>query len=95
MQYTLEAESYLQPHKQPSITSTLPVAPLLPESSVGEVSTTNSIVATQQLIAATPTTTTSDPMSSIMKRLDEIESQLKSVASSKKWERDGRSIDSR
>ena len=93
VQYTLEAESYLQPHKQPSITSTLPVAPLLPEFSVGEVSTTNSIVATQQLIAATPTT--SDPMSSIMKRLDEIESQLKSVASSKKWERDGRSIDSR
>ena len=92
VQYTLEAESYLQPHKQPSITSTLPVAPLLPESSVGEVSTTNSIVATQQLIAATPTT--SDPMSSIMKRLDEIKSQLKSVASSKKWERDGRSIDS-
>ena len=60
---------------------------------MGEVSTTNFIVATQQLIAATPTT--SDLMSSIMKRLDEIESQLKSVASSKNWKRDGRSIDSR
>ena len=34
-------------------------------------------------------------MSSIMKRLDEIESQLKSVASSKKWERDNRSVDFR
>ena len=43
-------------------------------------------MATEQLVAAAPTT--SDPMSSIMKRIDEIETQLKVVASSKKkWDR--------
>ena len=46
------------------------------------------------MIAAVPTT--SDPMSSIMKRLDEIETQLKVVASSKKkWDRRSKSPESR
>ena len=79
----MEAESYLHPHKQQNhTTDTLPIAPLLAQS---ELPNTERSVATEQLIAAAPTT--ADPMSSVMKRLDEIESQLKVVASSKKkWE---------
>ena len=69
VQYTLEAESYLHPHKQQNLTtSTLPIAPLLPQSSVDEsLPNTEQPVATEQLVAVAPTT--SDPMSSIMKRL--------------------------
>ena len=83
VQFTLEAESYLHPHKQQNhTTDTLPIAPLLAQS---KLPNTEQSLATEQLIAAAPTT--ADPMSSIMKRLDEIESQLKVVASSKKkWE---------
>ena len=87
VQFTLEAESYLRPHKQHNhTTDTLPIAPLLAQS---ELLNTEQSVATEQLVAAAPTT--ADPMSSIMKRLDEIESQLKVVTSSKKkWERRGK-----
>ena len=78
VQFTLEAESYLRPHKQHNhTTDTLPIAPLLAQS---ELLNTEQSVATEQLVAAAPTT--ADPMSSIMKRLDEIESQLKVVTSS-------------
>ena len=87
VQFTLEAESYLHPHKQHNhTTNTLPIAPLLAQS---ELLNTEQSVATEQLVAAAPTT--ADPMSSIMKRLDEIESQLKVVTSSKKkWESRGK-----
>jgi len=84
VQYTLEAESYLYPHKQQSLTTnTIPVAPVL-RNSVAEELNTEQHAVEEQLVAATPTK--SDPMLSIMKRLDEIESQLKSAINSRKWE---------
>ena len=71
----MEAESYLHPHKHHNLTtqSTLPVAPVLKEL---KLSATEQSEEVEQLVAATPTK--SDPMESIMRRLDEIESQLKS-----------------
>ena len=65
---------------------------MLPQSSVDELPNTEQPVATKQLVAAAPT---SDPMSSIMKRLDEIETQLKAVVSSKKWDRSSKLPESR
>ena len=85
VQYTLEAESYLHPRKQQNFAtqSTLQVAPVLRDP---EVHTTKE---REQLIAATPSK--ADPIVSIMKRLDEIESQLKLVVTSKKkWEHSSR-----
>ena len=96
VQYTLEAESYLiHPYKQQNLTtSTLPIAPLLPQSSVDKLPNTEQPVVTEQLVAAVPTT--SDPMSLIMKRLDEIETQLKVVVSfKKKWDRRSKPPESR
>ena len=88
VQFTLEAESYLHPHKQQNLTTgTLPLAPLVPQSSIAE------LLNTEQLIAAAPTTP--DPMQAIMKRLDGIESQLKGVTSFKKWERRSKPTESR
>ena len=85
MQFTLEAESYLHPHMQQLLTaSTLPISPLLGEPSVAELSPAEQCVTVHQLVAATPNQ--SDPMLSIRKRLDEIESQLKVVVASKKWD---------
>lgn len=75
MQYTLEVESYLSPHKRKYNTTIAPVSQLLVDDDPSE-----------QLIAATPSK--ENPMSVIMKRLDEIEHQLNSLNSSKKkWER--------
>ena len=72
MQFTLEAESYLYPHKQQHLaTSTLPISPLLGEPSVAELSPAEQCVTVDQLVAAIPNK--SDPMLSITKRLDEIE----------------------
>ena len=88
VQFTLEAESYLHPHKQQNLTTgTLPLAPLVPQSSIAE------LLNTEQLITAAPTTP--DPMQAIMKRLDGIESQLKGVTSLKKWERRSKPTESR
>ena len=66
VQFTLEAESYLHPHKQQHLTaSTLRISPLLGELSVAELSLAEQCVTVDQLVAATPNQ--SDPMLSIMK----------------------------
>ena len=71
VQYTLECESYLIPHKQVVDTTVAPV---------NHGGTDNNC--TDQLVAAMPYK--DNPMSVIMKRLDEIECQLNSLSSPKK-----------
>ena len=86
VQYTLEAESYLHPHKQQMFAATVgtvPVTPLL-RSSAPQQLTTEQHTADEQLVAVIPNK--SDPMLSIMKWLDALESQLKLATSSNKWE---------
>ena len=90
VQYTLEVESYLHPHKQQMFAATVgtvPVTPLLTPSAPQQL-TTEQHTTDEQLVAAVPNK--SDPMLSIMKRLDALESQLKLATSSNKWERRNR-----
>ena len=66
---------------------TVPVTPLLRPSAPQQL-TTEQHTTDEQLVAAVPNKT--DPMLSIMKRLDALESQLKLATSSNKWERRNR-----
>ena len=74
VQYTLEAESYLHPHKQQMFAAnvgTVPVTPLLRHSAPQQL-TTEQHTTDEQLVAAVPNK--SDSMLSIMKRFDALES---------------------
>ena len=78
VQYTLEAESYMNPHKL-KVDNTVHVTP------VSHILTDDDSQPLEQLVAALPSK--ESPMSVIMKRLDEIEGQLNSLNTSKrKWE---------
>ena len=88
VQYTLEADSYLHPRKHQTFSAnTVPLAPLLTHSAT-EQFTTEQYAADEELVAEVPNK--SDPMLSIIKRLDDLESQLKLTMSSKKWEHSNR-----
>ena len=74
VQYTLEAESYLNPHKQKVETT---IAPVISHSQVDNDPS-------DELVAAT--SSRSNPLAVIMNRLDEIECQLNSLSAAKKSE---------
>ena len=79
VQYTLECESYLIPHKQVVDTTVAPVSHGVTDNNF-----------TEQLVAAAANK--DNPMSVIMNRLDDIECQLNSLSSPKKRLEQSRSI---